>query len=265
MPTLEIKDSSIQYECWRPETGATGDTLTLINGHTRTLSDFRAIGRNLTNAGLTVVVLDNRGSGKTKSPLDFTVDDMVEDVIAILDALGVRRTHVLGISMGGLIAQTIACRYPDRVDQLVLVSTCPSRKYIRNNEQGWVTGAEGVESKMASYFAADFIARNQLLFDSMVKQTVKAMAETDFLARAEAQRKAVQSFTTPKLEAIAAETLVIHGLLDVTVDPEGGRELVRKIPRSKLLEIPGAGHLLLAEKPKELFEAIKGFVLPGQS
>ena len=263
MPILETIDGAkINYEKWPVDESDTGPFVTLINGHTRSLTDYRQLGKLLNSFGYNVIALDNRGSGKTEitAGMAFSVSDMVRDVVGIWDQEGVAESHLMGISMGGLIAQALACQHSDRIMRLILVSTSPSRSYLKNNEQGWVTDAEGIEAKMAGYFAPGFISRNRLLFDAMVKQTFKAMADGSFLVRAELQRKAIQGFTPPPVEQIRAATLVIHGEEDAIVDLEGGRELARRIPGARLMTLPKAGHLLLAEKPKELFDAVTGFL-----
>src|SRR5260370_4964061 len=75
---------------------------------------------------LRLVVVDNRGTGHSDRPtVSFTVDDMTSDVVAVLDAVGVRRAHVLGVSLGGMVAQELAITHPERVDGLVLACTTP--------------------------------------------------------------------------------------------------------------------------------------------
>lgn len=260
MPIHQRDSTRINYEIWEPKLNHGTNLITLVNGHTRTLTDFKMMGKVLTAAGFRVLALDNRGSGKTVSDTDFSMDNLADDVVAVMQAESIGTTHLLGISMGGFISQVLACKYPERVKRLILVSTSPSRSYLLNNEHGWVTDAVGIAEKMATYFTPDFIARNRLLFDSMVKQTVKAVAEEGFLAKAEAQRRALQSFQAPHIEDILAETLIIHGEQDAIVDVEAARELERRIPRARINIMKDAGHLLLAEKPKELYDAVIEFL-----
>src|SRR5260370_19281291 len=74
-----------------------------------------------------LVLMDNRGTGHSDRPAgSFTVADMTSDVVAVLDAVGVRRAHVLGASLGGMVAQDLAITHPERVDRLVLACTTPS-------------------------------------------------------------------------------------------------------------------------------------------
>src|SRR5689334_15115760 len=76
--------------------------------------------------GLEVIAFDNRGSGRSDVPEGpYSADQMADDAMAVLDDAGVARAHVYGISLGGMIAQQIVARYPERVDRLVLGATTP--------------------------------------------------------------------------------------------------------------------------------------------
>jgi 3-oxoadipate enol-lactonase len=256
MPWLERPRAKIWYEIWPDPIQCTPRVLTLVNGHTRSSSDFRIMGRKLADAGLQVVTLDNRGAGKSEAETPFRVQDFAGDVCALWDHLGIETSELLGISMGGLIAQVIAVNHPERVQRLWLVSTAPDRKWIRGGDSSWVTDAAGIEIKLRDYFAPEFIKRNELLLQAMVKQTQKAATDGDFIARAEAQRAAINAFEPPRIERISCETVVIHGDQDAIVSIEGGKEIVRRIPNAKLKAISGAGHLLLAERPNDLFQIV---------
>lgn len=263
MPYLLKQDVELHYETNPPGEfkNSTRQAIVLVNGHTRTLSDFRGMARYFADAGFFVVSLDNRGSGKTTSTNDFAVSTMARDIVDLLDCLQIPEADLLGISMGGIIVQTFAVEYPNRLRKLILVSTSAERKYLKNNESGWIRGSEGVSAKMASYFTPAFIERNKLLFDSMVKQISGLIDSTDFIGRAEAQRLAVVNHSPPVIERISAPTLVVHGSDDQIVDVEGASDLARRVPGAKITIFPGAGHLLLAEKPKELYAVVLDFIL----
>ena len=109
-----------------------GKIITLVNGHTRSSSDFRVLTRHAEQAGLGVLLLDNRASGKSSVEGPFTLLDMKDDILGIWNELGIEKSSVLGISMGGCIAQSIDILHPERIDRLVLVSTAPDQKWIRS-------------------------------------------------------------------------------------------------------------------------------------
>jgi pimeloyl-ACP methyl ester carboxylesterase len=259
MPTLQRPGATVNYEVWGE--GAAAPWILLVNGHTRPLNDFRMMAKYLAEQGLRVAALDNRGAGKTETTRDFTLAEMAGDVTALLDELGAARAHLLGISMGGFIAQTVALAAPARVDHLVLVSTAASQRMIRLDERPWTRDLKEVEAKMLPYFTAEFARRNEVLVKSMVKQIAKNVEEGDFAERSQQQRRAAAGFDSrARLRQVAAPALVIHGAEDQIIPIEAGEELANGIRGARLEVLEDAGHLLLAERPKELYALVAGFV-----
>ena len=256
---LRRDGATINYEAWGDLAGA-GRWVMLVNGHTRPLNDFRMLGRNLAERGFRVLALDNRGAGKTDVSRDFTLTDMVDDVVALLDEHAVGEASVAGISMGGFISQTMAVTYPERVARLALISTAASQAKIVLDERPWSTDLADVGVKMAPYFTAEFAKRNDVLVKSMMKQIVKAVEEGKFAERSEMQRRAVKGFDMRnRLDLVRCPTLIVHGVEDAIIPIAAGEELAGLIPTSRLETVKAAGHLLLAEKPRELYQLIGDF------
>lgn len=259
MPDLSRPGATLHYEVWGADTptAARLPWVTLVNGHTRPLNDYRLMGRYLVERGFRVVALDNRGAGKTEATRDFKFSDFVDDVVALWDELGIRRTHLAGISMGGFIAQTLAIEHPERVDRLVLISTAMDQGGIRRDDSPWSTDLAAVEAKMKPYFTEDFAKRNEVLVKSMYKQIAKNVETGGFAAKSDMQRRAAHGFdASARLGQIAAPTLVIHGDEDGIIAVMSGEELAARIPGARLHVFRDAGHLLLAERPKELYELV---------
>lgn len=253
MSELKRPGASLHYEVW----GDSGPWVTLINGHTRPLNDFRLLGRFLRERGLRILTLDNRGAGETVVEADFSLDDMVADVVALWQHVGASKTRLLGISMGGFIAQKLAIEQPQRIERLALVSTAASQAWICNDDTPWSSDIEQVLAKLAPYFTHSFYQRNQMLVKSMAKQITKSVAQGDFVRRALLQKAAARSFDVRvRLQDIDCPTLVLHGQDDRVIPAQAAHELAGLLRASKLTVLPDAGHLLLAEKPKELYEAV---------
>jgi 3-oxoadipate enol-lactonase/4-carboxymuconolactone decarboxylase len=261
VPKLERPGAVINYEVWTDEAGpAPVGAVTLVNGHTRPLNDFRMLGRSLASRGLRVVALDNRGAGLTEHTAPFTLADMAGDVLAVLDAEGVRTTHLLGISMGGFITQTVAHRWPTRVARLIQISTAAHAGFIRKDEAPWSADVDATAAKLAAYFTTDFATRNAMLVKSMAKQIAKAVADGDYTPRAEAQRAAIAGYDgRPFLGDITAEALVIHGDQDAIIPLSAGEALAHGLARARLEILTGSGHLLLAERPRDLYDLVGEF------
>ncbi len=242
----------------------TGQVITLVNGHTRSSSDFRMMARVLLDAGFSSLLVDNRGAGKTAVSASFSIMDMCEDIVALWDALGVSRSSLLGISMGGFISLGIAINWPMRVDRLLLVSTAPEDRFINPTGGGWILEGAELERKMQTYFAPGFVQRNPVLFKTMVAQIRQAISTGDFTKRSEMQRNALKgSAWTSQLKDISAQTLIIHGARDLVIDASAAHLLNEQISNSKLSIIEDAGHLLLAEAPKVLYESVVKFLSEG--
>jgi|LauGreDrversion4_2_1035121.scaffolds.fasta_scaffold09212_2 3-oxoadipate enol-lactonase len=256
MPQLYRPGVELNYEVW----GDQGQWVTLINGHNRSLTDFRLCGRYLVERGWRVLAVDNRGAGLTKTQAPFTITDMVEDIGAIWEAEAITRTRLMGISMGGFLAQILAVERAARVAALVLVSTAMTQVHIRRDDTPWSPDPEVSEAKLKPYFTPEFGRRNELLIRSMAKQIAKSVADGDFASRSDAQRQAMAgldlSDVTPRIKA---PTLVIHGEDDQIIPVEAAEELAANIKGARLELFPEAGHLLLAERPKELYARIAQF------
>lgn len=248
---------TLHYEVW----GDSGSWVTLINGHTRPLNDFRLMGRFLVERGFRVLAMDNRGAGKTVATGDFTFADMIDDVVALWDQEQIDVTDLGGISMGGFLAETLAAEHGERVRRLVLISTAMNQTHIRRDDAPWVADLDAVTKKMSVYFTADFASRNEVLVKSMMKQIVKAIETSSFAADSERQKRAVRGFDgAPLMKLIKAPTLVIHGDQDQIIPLAAGEELAAAIPGARLETLRGAGHLLLAERPKELYGLVEGWL-----
>ena len=259
MPHLSRPGAVINYEFIGDRAAP---VVTLVNGHTRSSSDFRMMARILSGEGLGVLLLDNRGAGKSEADQPFTIKDMCADVVAIWDELGIDSSSLLGISMGGFISQGIAIMYPARVRNLILVSTAPEDRYINPTGGGWISAGSELDKKMRSYFAPGFVERNPVLFNTMVSQIRQAIDSGKFSQRSDMQRDALRgSEWTSQLSKIRARTLVVHGEMDLVIDLDAGKLLSERIPGAKLEIIPDAGHLLLAEAPKDLYRLALNFLL----
>jgi 3-oxoadipate enol-lactonase len=258
MPLLTRPGASIYYEL-------IGDPalpcITLINGHTRSSSDFRMMARVLSENGLCVVLLDNRGSGKTEVSRAFTINDMWEDVVGVWNELSIRTSHVLGISLGGFIAEGLAIHAPERVNRLILVSTTSEETFIKPNGGSWSSEGTNLEEKMRAYFAPGFVERNPVLFTTMVNQIRQAVKSGHFTERVNYQRTAMAGASlTSELGKIRSETLIIHGDQDLVIDVAGAQLLKANIQKSTLHVMNHVGHLLLAEAPKELYKLVLDFL-----
>ncbi|MEZ4744216.1 MAG: alpha/beta hydrolase [Bdellovibrionota bacterium] len=258
MAYLDGSGVHLYYESY----GTHGPWVTLVNGHTRTSSDFRLMAKKLIEGGFRVLTFDNRGAGKTRTDSPFSIDDMSCDVLALWDELGIGTSALLGISMGGLISQMTALRRPQRVSSLCLISTFAEEKAARVEDVDWGTTIEETTAALKPYFSTSFFRQNQLLVKAMAKQILLQVNQGGFSVMAGEQKRALRSFsfTSLKLEKITCPTLIIHGDEDSIIDFSCAEFLHNSIFNSRLITYKGAGHLLLAERPSQLYEDVLNYL-----
>jgi len=285
MPQAKANGITLEYDIHGP---ASGEPTLLIMGlgaqMTRWPLPFIEM---LAERGLRVIRFDNRDVGLSeriesggvpdltkvmgalmqgqKPDVPYRLDDMAADAVGLLDALGIARAHIVGASLGGMVAQLVAADHPDRVLSLTsIMSTTGNRELppakpeamaVLNNRgpdptvdiEGYlahaVTGARAIGSP--GYPADDAGVRERSLNDFRRSYYPVGFARQYAAAAASADRR-------PKLAGITAPTVVIHGDADPLVPVEGGRDTAANVPGAELRVVPGMGH----DFPPALFETI---------
>jgi pimeloyl-ACP methyl ester carboxylesterase len=210
----------------------------------------------------------NRGTGLSDNPeVATTIRMMAEDSVALMDALGITRAHVLGISMGGMIAQELVLNHPQRVQGLVLGCTLPGGTHsvpATPETMSMVVPVAGLSSAelfrraWPAICTASFIETRRDFLDEMLQAGLQNPTPLATLAR---QMAAIQAFDTfDRLPQIKAPTLVIHGDADLLVPPENGRLLAERIAGAVHREISGAAHMFFWEQPQAAASAIVEFL-----
>lgn len=205
-----------------------------------------------------VIVFDNRGIGKTdRSPEPYTIATMADDTVGLLDHLGIDKAHVLGMSLGGPVAQDIAINYPDRVKKLILVCSMAGGEGARLHPD--MLRALGMEdsSRRVDFRKVDFLqimkATVALAFNSRsLAESLAAQAGTWFkqfdIDGFIRQWEAVTSYNAlDRIHKIRARTLVITGTEDRLVDPHSSEITAALIPNSKLVKVEGGSHAFFME------------------
>lgn len=236
------------------EEHGSGFPLLLINGlgsdHLEWLHQLPAF-----EARFRVIVFDNRGTGETDVPPGpYTTARMADDAASLLRALGIPRAHVLGVSLGGMIAQEVALRHPGMVDGLVLGCTGPGGDLsVRPSPEAMAAFAlakgddpETELRRMLPFLYTDTCIRERPgETEGFVRRRLDHPTPTEgYLAQLSA---AVTHDASSRLEKILARTLVISGDADRLVNWENSLRLANRIPGAKLVVLPGAPHRLFAE------------------
>jgi pimeloyl-ACP methyl ester carboxylesterase len=256
---LKLPTAEIEYEIIG-EDKPDSEWFTLVNGYSRPGKDFKTMAKFLSQKGARVLLFDNRGVGKTKSEMPFTFDEMVSDIVELWKALDIEKSHLLGVSMGGVIAQRAAVRFSSQVKKLYLVSTSPAYKYLKSTQDMPNQSAEVLKENLSKYYSEGFKKKSALLYNSLLKETTKTFQDEKLKKGLLVQRQAVSNFDfTSKLSTISVPTLILHGSEDKVILPEAAQVMAKNIPNNKLKILPGIGHLFLAECPKDFYELVTKF------
>lgn len=209
----------------------------------------------------TVLLVDNRGIGDSDAPPGpYSAVDLAGDAVAVLDAAGVERAAVVGISLGGMAAQELALGWPDRVASLVLVATTPGgpRSHpLPEATARMLAGGDGADQRA--------LVRGALAPDAPAEVVDRIVALRELAAQSRdswrAQAAAALTFDAfDRLAAIAAPTLVVHGDADAVVDRRNAALLGERIRGACVVLVPGAGHLVPWDRPEALTELVAAFV-----
>jgi 3-oxoadipate enol-lactonase len=229
------------------------------------------------------IVFDNRGVGRTsKPPGPYSIHQMADDAVGLLEAIDVPRAHVLGVSMGGMIAQELALRHPDRVRKLVLACTYPepdeeverARRFSVGQFGGSVT-ADGemridVSALNPMLFFQHLLPRvfNQSFIDSDLPRLIQlfsgALQYGFSMESILGQVEAVMGHrATDRLHKITAPTLVITGDADLLIPPANSDVLAANIPGARLVKVPGGSHGFNFETPDIFNREVLDFLAAG--
>ena len=244
-----------------------GEPLTLVHGLAYDRAGWGCL-PELLSERFRVVLLDNRGVGESDAPPGpYTVAEMAEDVATVLDKAGIERTNLLGVSLGGYIAQEFALTYPERVEKLILVSTAPGGPKA-------VPMPQSTQEVFARYPTMEREAGLRMFVENSLGERgvrdLPQLVEEIFQYRLGhaptveawvAQATAGVLFDAhDRIGAIDKETLVLAGGADVVVDPRNAELLGELIPNARVEIVPDRGHLMVWEDSERVAELVMEFL-----
>lgn len=274
MPNVQVNGITLEYESFGPEDR---ETILLIMGLGAQLTQWPLpLCEELVERGYRVIRFDNRDVGLStkfergqfaplpaalagfmtgKTPfVPYTLYDMVEDAIGLLDALGIEKAHIVGSSMGGMIAQLIASEYPERTLSLtsimsttgnallpppkprvmkLFVSPAPSPNHTDAIIERGITTYQTIGSPA-------YPTDEETLREWVTRDATRSYCPAGVVRQAAAA--VTNGDRRPKLRRIAVPTVVLHGDADPLVPVEGGRDTAANIPGAELRVVEGMGH-----------------------
>jgi 3-oxoadipate enol-lactonase len=200
-----------------------------------------------------IISFDNRGAGRSDKPTEpFTLEQMADDALAVLDAAGIETAHVVGASMGGVISQIVAVKYPHRVRSLTLVCTaCRNHPWRQELLQSWAKTAEEkgmieVGKEAAQWVMSPRSFRRLVPAFTWMGPLAALRPRHSFVSQIDAILNTREDLVD-QLSTITAPTMVIVGNQDILTPRGDSEEIAERIPNSELVVISGAAHGLMME------------------
>lgn len=263
MPYQTVNGIKIYYE----EQGK-GEPLILINGLSFPMDLWFAQIRELSK-DFQVIALDNRGIGRSDKPdEEYSIAMLAEDAVGLLKALGIKKSHVVGLSMGGFISQEIALSYPGIVNRLVLVAT--GMGGARSRELGkpfWEKAAAAVAGKtpeeayradMTLMTAPGFVEKHPDMLAESVSLRMKNPQPLYAFLRQFAAANAFDN--NQRTQNISQPTMIILGQDDPIFPIPLADDFRQKMPKAKMIIYENCGHAIHLEKPDQLSRDIREFL-----
>lgn len=253
MPEIQVNGTTLFYE----EVGE-GEALILLHGLTgnhKMLAQEMAYFKDY----FRVIAMDARGHGKSEKPDSYVLEDHVQDVIALMDALKIETTNLIGMSMGTYVAQGVAIQVPDRVNKMVLVS---GSTHAKNETESLFAqhkddiGHLSFEEQMGHL--AKRIFRNMEAIGMWLESIPGGLTpeQQDIAA------KALLNFDyRPNLKHVTAETLVISGKHDGLNPPHEGRKIAELIPGAEFIVFENSGHAPGIEETEKYMKLVSNFLM----
>lgn len=213
-----------------------------------------------------ITTFDNRGVGQSAVPKGpYAITDFAGDTVALMDAVGLDRPHVVGSSMGGAIAQELVLAHPDRVASLVLNGTwCRGDRFLHEVIRSWMWTAEHADSIRDFLVAVNlWCFAPRIWNDGTMDGWLDAFEQSPNQQSVEAFCWSAEGLfghdTADRLGEIRVPTLVTVGELDLVLPPRFSEAIADRIPGSRLVVVPEAGHQPFQEFPDDYNRTLRGF------
>jgi len=261
---VKVNDINIYYEIH-------GDVfpLVMIHGFTANLDWWPPYLIDEISKNFKTLFFDNRGAGRTDKPdIEYSIKGMADDTLGLMDALNIERAHVLGISMGGFIAQELVLNYPERVEKLVPCSTMcggakatpihPEAMQVLIRDREGLPQEEIIRNWIPILFSEDFIKNNPEFIEEFIRRALIAPIPP-YSAKRQLLGSALFS-SARRLKKVNTPTLVIHGKKDAIFPPQNAEIIANLIPEAKASIFDNIGHFVFSEAPEIAVKTLLDFL-----
>jgi pimeloyl-ACP methyl ester carboxylesterase len=258
---VHVSDIDIAYNEY-----GNGDRLIMVMGYSGTMDMWDPTVIQALAKQYRVITFDNRGMGhSTSSDREYTIPLFASDIAGLMDALGIKKAHVLGFSMGTIIAQELMLDYPEKVDKLILYAADPGGKEMLppapkdiealQNTTG--TAKERGERLFFEMFPEAWLKQNPDPSEYFPKVT--SMSQAENIKR---QWKAMEMWngSYSRLSTLTQPVLLITGDRDILTPPGNSLVIAEKVPASWVVRIRGGGHGVMYQYPAEFSDIVLTFL-----
>lgn len=264
MPHVAVGSRTLHYE-----RRGTGEPLLLIQGMAGHHNLWGEPFLTALEADFDIVAYDHRGVGASTDVRgeDFSIADLATDAVALLDGLGWADAHVMGISMGGMVAQQLVVDHEDRLRSLVLGCTYPGGPGSTLTAAGplrmlQAMNVGNVDAALRTAFAANLspgFAASERRFEEFRTATLSVTVPVPLIMR-QAKAAFVHN-ASARLPAVTTRTLVVHGTADEMLDHSNGVRISELMPAATLHSFDGVGHLFWWEQPEATAALVRAHCL----
>jgi pimeloyl-ACP methyl ester carboxylesterase len=263
METARIGDIDICYELL-----GDGPPLVMIMGYSANIDWWDPeLVEDLANS-FRLLLFDNRGAGRTSAGAKrFSIPQFARDIAGLMEVLGIERAHVIGASMGGMIAQQIALDYPHMVDGLVLCCTAPGGIHTKLPSFRVIVKLAVLsrDPEKIAHRVVDVLFPETYLYEhpETRDRLIEVIGGAPITPRnAMRQAMAVARFSMyGRIPSIRSSTLVLCGGKDILAPPKNSRTLAGRIPGATLYEFEGAGHGFTTQCNREVARLVTDFLI----
>jgi pimeloyl-ACP methyl ester carboxylesterase len=262
MSTIKVHDINLYYEIY-----GEGEPLVLIQG----LGLDSSAWLNQTPAfsqKYQVIIFDNRGIGRTDAPKSsYSTEILVDDTVALLNALALDNAHVLGFSMGGFIAQKLAHKYPEKIKSLILAGTAAKlspratkiiQVWLRMLKEQ-VNPETRMRAQLPWLFTEKFFENSEQV-EALIQLSLAYPYLPTIHGFAGQVAACVEHNSLNYLNQIVSPALVLAGQEDMLIPVKLSQELARGLPNAELLILEGGGHNFFYEIPEQFNRAVLNFL-----
>ncbi|MBM4278617.1 MAG: alpha/beta fold hydrolase [Deltaproteobacteria bacterium] len=261
MPVQKVNGIDIYYEIH-----GEGELLVLIMGLRRNVEWWYSQIPELSKH-FKILFFDNRGAGRTDKPaMDYSIRLFADDTAGLMEALDIKKAHILGVSMGGYIAQELTINYPERVRSLILGCTSAGGKravLMTPERLTKFTANEGLSPEqilkkdMDIYFSDKFVQENPEKIKEFIEISLRYYQPPDAFMRQ--FNACLNHDTVNRLNQVTVSTLIASGDDDPLVPPENSRILKELIPHAELVFFPGKRHCFFLETAERFNQVVVDF------